>query len=150
MHILGSLNSNLLLWRMSLDKQQLWSVTYSCSVKCLNLNHISWPLSKQRKRKEQRERKARPWDPDSGPGYCNTHSIRWSQGSRKSAKWIRKLKFSTELCDTEVQLWVNMSLMFKSISYHHPPHNHSHLILSTYYRPGILQTGMAWLSPLFK
>lgn len=37
-----------------------------------------------------------------GQGTRTLFSIQRSQGSIKSAKWIRKLKFSKELCDTEV------------------------------------------------
>lgn len=70
-------------------------VTYSCPIKfkLYFLGHF------------QNRAKGRNPGPEiqiEGQGIVTLISTEWSQGSSKSAKWIRKLKFSEELCDTEV------------------------------------------------
>lgn len=56
---------------------------------------------------EQKGRSKEKGNPDpetqiQAQGTTTPISIQWSQGSCTSAKWIRKPKFSKELCDTEV------------------------------------------------
>jgi hypothetical protein len=125
--------SRLLLWRMGLHKQLL--ITCSCLTRCLNLNRFFFffflPFSEQKKGKKQKVRKSWPWDLVLGPGYCNTHQ--YTLVTRKQLclpKWIRKLQFSKEPCDTEVTTVCEHASNLRRVL---PFPCHSHLIFCTYY-----------------
>lgn len=78
-------------------------VTYSCPIKCLNLSYIFLAIFKTEEKGRIRGiGNPGPETQIQGQGIITLINTEWSQGSSECAKWIKKLKFSKELCDTEV------------------------------------------------